>query len=72
MTEARIKSEIKRLELQRLESSALHDNAVAKLNGLKELMVVYRTLRRCKWYEWTKRRTLEAYADIVLETYNLK
>ena len=72
MTEERIKSEIKKLELQRIESSASHDQAVARLNGLKELMVVTRTLRRCKWYEWTKRRTLEAYADIVKETYNLK
>lgn len=66
-----MKREIQKLEAYKQEASILHEEAQARLNGLKELQVIRRALRRCKWYDWVKKRTLEAYADIIKKTYNL-
>ena len=67
----KMKREIQKLESLKQEASILHEEAQARLNGLKEFQVIRRALRRCKWHDWVKKRTLEAYADIIKKTYNL-
>ena len=67
----KINKEIQELESFKQEASVIHEEAQARLNGLKELQVIRRALRRCKWHDWVKKRTLEAYADIIKKTYNL-
>ena len=39
--------------------------------GIHELQVVERAIRRCKWYQFTKRKTLEAQRDLIKLIYEL-
>jgi hypothetical protein len=47
------------------------DSTSDKLNGLHELAVVRRALKRCKWYEFTKKRTLQVQKDLIIKIYDL-
>jgi hypothetical protein len=40
-----------------------------KLNGLHELAVVRRALKRCKWYEFNKRKTLKVHEELIIKIY---
>lgn len=42
-----------------------------KLNGLKELSVAYRSLKKCKWYEIGKKRNLNALIKHIKLIYEL-
>jgi len=42
-----------------------------KLDALHEVELVERALRRCKWYQYIKRKTLLAYKDMLYTIYEL-
>jgi hypothetical protein len=43
----------------------------SKMNGLHELSVVQRALKRCKWYEFQKKRTLKVHEELIIKIYEL-
>tara|TARA_Y100000004_G_C8738613_1_gene337326 strand:- start:146 stop:289 length:144 start_codon:yes stop_codon:yes gene_type:complete len=43
----------------------------SKMNGLHELGVVQRALKRCKWYEFHKKRTLRVHKELIIKIYEL-
>lgn len=44
---------------------------IARLNGLHELTVVRRAIRRCKWYEIRKRKTLRVHEELIQKIYDI-
>jgi len=42
-----------------------------KQNGLHELSVVHRALKKCKWYEFQKKRTLKVHEELIMKIYEL-
>lgn len=47
------------------------DEDQALINGQHELRVVQRAIDRCKWYEYTKKKTLKLYLDLIKKIYEL-
>lgn len=42
-----------------------------KQQGINELRVVNRALRRCKWYEFGKKKVLKAHVDLIKFIYEI-
>ena len=42
-----------------------------KLNGLKELKIYKRALRKCKWWQFIKRKNIKAHIDLVKYIYEI-
>ncbi len=42
-----------------------------KQNGIQELKIINRALRRCKWYHFTKKKILNAHKDLIKFIYEI-
>ena len=42
-----------------------------KQNGIQELKIINRALRRCKWYHFTKKKILNAHNDLIKFIYEI-
>ncbi len=42
-----------------------------KQNGLEEIKIINRALRRCKWYHFTKKKILNAHKDLIKSIYEI-
>jgi len=42
-----------------------------KLNGLKELSIYKRALRRCRWFEYYKRKVIKEHIDLIKYIYEI-
>lgn len=42
-----------------------------KLNGLRELSVYHNMLRRCKWYQYSKKREIKTLIQVVRRIYEI-
>ena len=54
-----------------IKSNILSENNQVRLNGLKELASYRRALRRTKWYQLSKKKTIKILINQTINLYEL-